>query len=102
MPGEVVALRTPVKDSRFIIPRRPVKRKKAKRSKVKHNPTLGTNDRTFIMADQTLSSPVVISPNTSALDIRFSVTGASTFAFNDSDDIFENTFNGIVFLFSAN
>ena len=66
------------------------------------NPTLGTNDRTFIMADQTLSSPVVISPNTSALDIQFSVTGASTFAFNDSDDIFENTFNGIVFLFSAN
>jgi len=66
------------------------------------NPTLGTNDRTFIMADQTLSSPVTITPNTGALDIRFSVTGASTFAFNGDNDIFENTFNGIVFLFSAN
>lgn len=65
-------------------------------------PSLGSNDRTFIMADQTLSTPIKITPNTSGLDIRFSVTGASSFAFNSNNEIYENTFNGIIFLFSAN
>jgi len=59
------------------------------------------NDRKFILADQTLASAVVISPDTTALDIQFSVTGSSSIAFKADGDIFENTFNGLIFLFSA-
>jgi hypothetical protein len=67
-------------------------------------PVLGSNDRTFILADQTLSSPVNIGPNTSAIDIQFNVTGSSSIIFETSSpyDVFENTFNGLIFIFSAN
>jgi hypothetical protein len=67
-------------------------------------PVLGSNDRTFILADQTLSSPVNIGPNTSTIDIQFNVTGSSSIIFETSSphDVFENTFNGLIFIFSAN
>jgi len=67
-------------------------------------PVLGSNDRKFILADQTLSSPVNIGPNTSAIDIQFNVTGSSSIIFETSSpyDVFENTFNGLIFIFSAN
>ena len=67
-------------------------------------PVLGSNDRKFILADQTLSSPVNIGPNTSTIDIQFNVTGSSSIIFETSSpyDVFENTFNGLIFIFSAN
>ena len=66
-------------------------------------PVLGSNDRTFILADQTLSSPVNIGPNTSTIDIQFNVTGSSSIIFETDSphDVFENTFNGLLFIFSA-
>ena len=68
-------------------------------------PSLGSNTRTFILADQTLATPVVVSPSTLGLDIQFNVTGSSSILFDpggSGTDIDANTFNGLLFLFSAN
>ena len=66
---------------------------------------LGSNDRTFILADQTLATPVVISPSTTSLDIQFKLTGSSSIVFDPGaggTDMDANIFNGLQFLFSAN
>ena len=61
----------------------------------------GTNDRKFILADQTLTSPVVITSDTKGLDIQFNVTDSASLNFQSSK-ISENAFNGMLFIFSAN
>ena len=66
-------------------------------------PVLGSNDRTFILADQTLSSPVNIDSSTSTIDIQFNITGSSSIIFErfSPHDVIANTFNGLIFIFSA-
>ena len=64
---------------------------------------LGSNDRTYILADQSLATDVVISPSTTSLDIQFNVTGSSSIIFDvGGTDMDANTFEGLQFLFSAN
>jgi hypothetical protein len=66
---------------------------------------LGTNDRTFILADQTLATPVVITPSTTSLDIQFNVTNSASIIFDpgaSGTDMDANTFEGLMFVFSAN
>ena len=66
---------------------------------------LGSNDRTFILADQSLATDVVISPSTTSLDIQFKLTGSSSIVFDPGaggTDMDANIFNGLQFLFSAN
>ena len=60
----------------------------------------GTHDRKFILADQTLSSAVVINSETKGLDIQFNVTDSASLNFQ-SLKISENAFNGMLFIFSA-
>ena len=63
-----------------------------------------SNDRTFILADQKLATPVIVTPSTTALDILFSVTGAASLNFQvtgAAPKVTEHMFNGLVFLFSA-
>jgi hypothetical protein len=66
---------------------------------------LGSNDRTFILADQTLATPVVITPSTTSLDIQFNVTNSASIIFDpgaSGTDMDANTFEGLMFVFSAN
>ena len=62
------------------------------------------HDRKFILADQTLSSAVVINSETKGLDIQFNVTNSANLEWNgDSPAIIgQNAFNGMLFIFSAN
>ena len=64
----------------------------------------GTHDRKFILADQTLSSPVVINSETKGLEVRFNVTNSANIEWNSSSPrlIGQNAFNGMLFIFSAN
>ena len=63
----------------------------------------GTHDRKFILADQTLSSAVVINSETKGLDIQFNVTNSASMEWNGAATnlIGQNVFNGMLFIFSA-
>jgi len=60
-----------------------------------------SHDREYILADQTLANPVVITGNTKGLDVQFNVTDSASFNFA-SGKISEIAFNGLLFIFSAN
>ena len=65
----------------------------------------GTHDRKYILADQTLSSPVVISADTKGLGVQFNVTNSASLEWNGASPtnlIGQNAFNGMLFIFSAN
>jgi len=63
----------------------------------------GSHDRKYILADQTLTSPVVIDAETKGLDIQFNVTNSASMGLSaGSSMITEAAFNGMLFIFSAN
>ena len=65
----------------------------------------GTHDRKYILADQTLSSPVVINADTKGLGVQFNVTNSASLEWNGASPtnlIGQNAFNGMLFIFSAN
>jgi hypothetical protein len=65
----------------------------------------GSTDRTFVLADQTLSPKLVITPSTTSLDIQFNVTDSAAIIFDASSpftDIIGATFSGLRFKFKAN
>ena len=61
-----------------------------------------THDRKYILADQTLTNPVVITSDTKGLDIQFNVTDSASLEWNGANKISANAFNGLLFIFSAN